>query len=73
MPPILAGREGQGVYVLLFTTLNTVGRMVGGCVPEILLHRYGTPRSARCTCTILPAAPKLCEAPSAAAPRCCSP
>ena len=30
--------------MLLFTTLNTVGRMVGGYMPERLLHRYGTPR-----------------------------
>ncbi len=37
-------REGQGIYVLLFTTLNTVGRMVGGYVPERLLHARGTPR-----------------------------
>lgn len=37
-------REGQGIYVLLFTTLNTVGRMVGGYVPEKLLHARGTPR-----------------------------
>ena len=32
--------------MLLFTTLNTVGRMVGGYLPEVLLHRYGTPRCA---------------------------
>ncbi|BDA41740.1 Protein NUCLEAR FUSION DEFECTIVE 4 [Coccomyxa sp. Obi] len=38
-------REGQGIYVLLFTTLNTVGRMVGGYVPERLLHARGTPRT----------------------------
>ena len=41
-----AGREGQGIFVLLFTTLNTVGRMAGGYIPERLLHTYGTPRSA---------------------------
>lgn len=40
------GREGQGIYVLLFTTLNTVGRMVGGYGPEKLLHVRGTPRYA---------------------------
>jgi hypothetical protein len=38
------GARQQGLYVLLFTTLNTVGRMVGGYVPERLLHARGTPR-----------------------------
>lgn len=42
-------REGQGIYVLLFTTLNTVGRMVGGYVPEKLLHARGTPRFVQST------------------------
>ena len=38
------GRQAQGVYVLLFTTINTLGRMTGGSLPEKLLHTRGTPR-----------------------------
>lgn len=53
--PCGAGREGQGTYVLLFTTLNTVGRMVGGVFPEKLLHQYGTPR-----CCFLPSMSNPC-------------
>ena len=37
-------RQAQGVYVLLFTTVNTLGRMAGGYLPERLLHARGTPR-----------------------------
>ena len=37
-------RQAQGVYVLLFTTVNTLGRMIGGYLPEKLLHAQGTPR-----------------------------
>ena len=37
-------RQAQGVYVLLFTTVNTLGRMIGGYLPEKLLHARGTPR-----------------------------
>ena len=49
------------MYVLLFTTLNTVGRMVGGCVPEVLLHRYGTPRwvGRVCGVRLLPGRPAV--------------
>jgi hypothetical protein len=38
------GKQAQGVYVLLFTTVNTVGRMAAGYIPEQLLHTRGTPR-----------------------------
>ncbi|CAK0743532.1 hypothetical protein CVIRNUC_001477 [Coccomyxa viridis] len=38
-------RQAQGVYVLLFTTVNTLGRMTGGYLPEKLLHARGTPRT----------------------------
>ena len=38
------GKQAQGVYVLLFTTVNTVGRMAAGYIPEQLLHARGTPR-----------------------------
>lgn len=63
-------REGQGIYVLLFTTLNTVGRMVGGYVPEKLLHARGTPRygfhlHAHCVTGKFRACPR-CLIPSAA-------
>jgi len=51
------GREGQGIYVLLFTTLNTVGRMVGGYGPEKLLHARGTPRCVPMRQTALPCGP----------------
>lgn len=37
-------KQAQGVYVLLFTTVNTIGRMVAGFLPEKLLHTRGTPR-----------------------------
>ena len=37
-------RQAQGVYVLLFTTVNTLGRMTGGYLPEKLLHARGIPR-----------------------------
>ena len=37
-------KQAQGVYVLLFTTVNTIGRMTAGYLPERLLHARGTPR-----------------------------
>lgn len=36
----------QALCVLLFTSANTVGRMVAGVSTERLLHRYGVPRWA---------------------------
>lgn len=44
------GPQQSGLYVLLFTTVNTIGRMVGGYVPEKLLHLRGTPRCVRAFC-----------------------
>lgn len=38
------GKQAQGVCILLFTTLNTIGRMAAGFLPEKLLHIRGTPR-----------------------------
>ncbi len=38
------GSSEQALCVLLFTSANTVGRMVAGSVTERLLHRYGVPR-----------------------------
>ena len=35
----------QDVYVLLFTTFNCLGRMLGGFGSEWLLHKYACPRS----------------------------
>lgn len=47
MVEALGGRGSEpALCVLLFTSANTVGRMVAGSVTERLLHRYGFPRCA---------------------------
>ena len=47
MVEALGGRGSEpALCVLLFTSANTVGRMVAGFVTERLLHRYGVPRCA---------------------------
>ena len=47
MVEALGGRGSEpALCVLLFTSANTVGRMVAGSVTERLLHRYGVPRCA---------------------------
>ena len=50
MVEALGGRGSEpALCVLLFTSANTVGRMVAGSVTERLLHRYGVPRRAPST------------------------
>ena len=47
MVEALGGRGSEpALCVLLFTSANTVGRMVAGVVTERLLHCYGVPRCA---------------------------
>ena len=53
MVEALGGRGSEhALSVLLFTSANTVGRMVAGSVTERLLHRYGVPRCASSTAAL---------------------
>lgn len=46
--------DGHDVFVSLFSIMNALGRLSFGFVPELLMHRFHTPRSEAAKRMMLP-------------------